>query len=530
MGWVAFDGTNDALSAFGLSNSATSFATEVQVRNLTAPSFHHIADSTGLEFLVYFDGFIVSIPDLSGAYADTAYSWSSATTYTFRCEMDTTAALPGGMTWRFLINGSVVASGNQSASASGAIRLSDLSLFQYRTNINRLSCEVMYAKVWRNGTLVFNQDNQSASSWNALPQIVGSVTDVGGGPTYEDRTGTSNGTSSATGQATYTYTVNGTSNGTSSATGVVESTAGVRFVGGQLGSTTGINASYTGTFNLTGGESGYASSTPQAGDFVVIAVADASSANRLPAVTGYTQIGTTQYQNDTADSALYVGQKFMGGTPDTQFTITTGGTTAATHSREFHVRVYRGVDPTTPLDVTSVLSGAINSGIPNPAAITPTSANSRVVAFGAGAFNTTAITAGFTGPANLNNFQSAGSGGATYSAVIGGGDAPWTSGAFDPGAYTHTRGVMSQDSATWATLALRAYVPPTTVYEDRTGTSNGTSSATGQATYTYTVSGTSSGTSSATGQASDVRGYWLLKWHFHCFGTGFGQSYCSWNI
>jgi len=117
----------------------------------------------------------------------------------------------------------------------------------------------------------------------------------------------------------------------------------------------------------------------------------------------------------------------------------------------YSIQVFRGVDPSTPLDVTSTYatdSGTNNN--PNPAAITPTTAGAWVVVCGGGASasNATAYTS------SLSAFLYA-NGQDTNDAVIGVGyyDA-WTSGAYDPSAFG---GGNTNTANSWGatTIALR---------------------------------------------------------------------------
>lgn len=159
----------------------------------------------------------------------------------------------------------------------------------------------------------------------------------------------------------------------------------ISYVGGQTASITASTATNTDiTFSLSGGSA----STPAAGDFVVIAYSIGSTVARVPAVNtaGYTQL-TQLNAADTFDANLRVAYKRMGGTPDT--TVQVGPTLATTDAGFVTIHVFRGVDPTTPLDVTHTTATAANSGTPNPPAITPANANNVIYVVGSNGHGTT---------------------------------------------------------------------------------------------------------------------------------------------
>jgi hypothetical protein len=88
------------------------------------------------------------------------------------------------------------------------------------------------------------------------------------------------------------------------------------YVGGQTAGYQGTTSTSTITFNLTGG----ANTTPLANDLVIVAVSVGANSNINPSltVTGYT-LAAELYAPDTQSTDLFVGYKFMGTTPDTNF-------------------------------------------------------------------------------------------------------------------------------------------------------------------------------------------------------------------
>lgn len=269
----------------------------------------------------------------------------------------------------------------------------------------------------------------------------------------------------------------------------------ISYVGGQQGGRAGATSTSAVTFALTGGTD----STPQAGDLVVISIAVGSTADRAVSVvtpSGYTSL-TELYQNDTYDVNLGLSYKFMGSTPDTSFTLPSTGSTA--DAQRYTVHVYRGVDTSSPLDVAAVTAGGINARTVNPGAITPATSGAWIHVVGAGA----GATGGTYAASYLTAFL-AGTTADTNDAFMGAGYySGWTSGAYDPAAFTG--GGTSTTSDSWAayTLALRpapnAYSltaqggsyaltgAPATISRNRSLTASGGSySFTGQqATITY---------------------------------------------
>jgi hypothetical protein len=216
-------------------------------------------------------------------------------------------------------------------------------------------------------------------------------------------------------------------------------------IGSQTYAREGATSNLNIAFNLTGDES-----TPSAGDVVVLAIALGAAATTLmTAPSGYTQLAMFA-ANDTYDSILYVGYKIMGSTPDTTFPIPSALSTA--NSQTALVYVWRGVDLDNPIDVTTTTAFGTNSRAANPPAITPTTVNSVIMAFGAAA-HAGGGTILFTS-SDLANFRSLGAND-TNDCSLGGGYFDWVSGTFDPAAFTIS-GSTTSDSWTAVTLVLRA--------------------------------------------------------------------------
>lgn len=107
-------------------------------------------------------------------------------------------------------------------------------------------------------------------------------------------------------------------------------------------------------------------------DLVIAAVgiADNDNVDKTLAMssTGYTSLtGSDLFANDTSEANLGVFYKFMGATPDT--TCTFNGQAELDTASGIAVQVFRGVDTTTPFDVTSTTATGIDTMHPAPPSI-----------------------------------------------------------------------------------------------------------------------------------------------------------------
>jgi len=204
--------------------------------------------------------------------------------------------------------------------------------------------------------------------------------------------------------------------------------------------------------SLTGG----IASAPAAGDLVVAAFASgggsATDFTMAMTTSGYTTVADLR----SADSYyinLGVFYKVMESTPDT---TAQAGATADVNCRVLAVQVWRGVDPTTPLDVTSMTATGANSGIPNAPGITPSTPLSVVIAAGAACgYILSPYLEVLTVPSGMANVSaSISSTGSANLATAALASYDWVSGAYDPAAFG---GGTSSVYCAWAaaTLALR---------------------------------------------------------------------------
>lgn len=226
----------------------------------------------------------------------------------------------------------------------------------------------------------------------------------------------------------------------------------ISYVGGKsvgfAGTTSGATISLT---DLAGG----IASSPAEGDIVIVAFG-VGTQGRSPTLTitdasdvAYTEVGTTLRElADDNDAQLAVFYKVMGSTPDTALKRSGTGNTADGGSVSIHV--YRGVDQSTPFDVTSTTATGINSSLPDPPAITPSTAGAVVVVAAAGTAPT--LTVNWTTSGLSGVVQSVGEDTSDGRSMLG--YATWISGPVDIAKFT---GGGTTTDRSWAarTMALR---------------------------------------------------------------------------
>ena len=225
----------------------------------------------------------------------------------------------------------------------------------------------------------------------------------------------------------------------SEGTGTV-SAANLTYVGGTTGS--GTSAAYDVSLSGLG---------IQQNDIVVVATGFASTTNGDPGVntTGYTEVADL-YSDDTRDANLAIAYKVQGATPDTSINV--NGSGSATDSAVTAVHVWRGVDTTTPIDVTITTATGINTGTFDSPSITPTTTGAIVLSLGLGtSLNARTSPTAPTGYGNqVNDSTDPGN-----AAVVGIASKAWSgSGAEDPGSWGNLSTAVA-DSWAAATLVLR---------------------------------------------------------------------------
>lgn len=227
----------------------------------------------------------------------------------------------------------------------------------------------------------------------------------------------------------------------------------IEFVGGATASKAG-GTSGNSTIALSSGLTGGIASAVAEGDLVIAAFGTGSTANRTLAITdgssAYTLIGAEQYSDDTFDTNLRIAYKFMGATPDASTTF--GPTGNGQDAGAMAVYVFRGVDPTTPLDVAAVQATGINTSRVVPPDITPVTAGAYPVVIGAAAHNGAVDT--FTS-GDLTDFMTVGAND-TNDVTLGiGHDPAWSGGATNYATWGHSQADSTSFSWAATTIALR---------------------------------------------------------------------------
>lgn len=156
------------------------------------------------------------------------------------------------------------------------------------------------------------------------------------------------------------------------------------------------------------------------------------------------------FSDDVAETNLGVYQVIQGATVDTTITFTFDATT---DSLAAICMVYRGVNTTTPIDVATQTATGINGSIPDPPAITPTTAGAWVVVVGANSSNQGITTLSHSGLTDVvTDAENVG----TRDACIGIGNyTSWTSGEYNPAVFTWSASSTAQYSWCAASIALR---------------------------------------------------------------------------
>jgi hypothetical protein len=223
----------------------------------------------------------------------------------------------------------------------------------------------------------------------------------------------------------------------------------ISFVGSKV---TGNNPATVSLTDLTGG----IASAPAAGDLVVIYYGGNETGSGF-GVTGYTELFETSYNNSSPeDVCLGVYWKLMGETPDTD--VTFSGITGP-NTELAAILVFRGVDPTTPMDVTRTFTSGQFATV-NPPAITPITPGAWIIAGGAAVYD--GIPVQTLSSSELSGFTQVSHDpvGDTVLNVAAGYYTGWTSGAFDPAQFTFSTITNSDHSQIAATLALRPKIVP----------------------------------------------------------------------
>lgn len=224
----------------------------------------------------------------------------------------------------------------------------------------------------------------------------------------------------------------------------------ISYVGGQTTSWAGaVAADNTVNFALTGG----LATVPAANDLVVISYAVGSQGrNQALAIAGYTNLTQLNASAVTQDVSQVVAYKVMGGTPDTSVAIVQTNNIA--DGGAVTIMVFRGVDTTTPLDVTSTTATGTATGRFDAPSITPTDGRAWIVIAGASGAATGAV---HTAPSNdfELNWLSVNGADTNDATASMGFHAHHPGGAYNPAAISAGGTTGANDSWTAYTLALR---------------------------------------------------------------------------
>lgn len=229
--------------------------------------------------------------------------------------------------------------------------------------------------------------------------------------------------------------------------------SGIQYVGGlEVDGSVWTNVAHT--ISLSGALTGGIASSPSAGDFCIISFCAVGTADRsgrsISNAAGEFNLLFTGYANDSNDTSMTVKYKFFESPID--YDIIAGAISSSGNGINVSIQVFRGVNVASPFDVTSVSATGINTALPNPGSITPTTAGSVIGLFaagGMGASTSTTFTSSDYDSISATTRSATGRSLATAFALKA-----WTSGAFNAGSLGGPS-VNTLDSNAYVTFALR---------------------------------------------------------------------------
>lgn len=229
--------------------------------------------------------------------------------------------------------------------------------------------------------------------------------------------------------------------------------SGIQYVGGFFVDLSSAGAGNT-TVSMSGALTGGLASSPIAGDFCIVSYSQAGTADRtaraISNAAGAFASLMTQYVNDVNDTSITIKYKFLESPID--FDLILGTPSSSGNGVAASIQVFRGVDPATPFDVAHATNGTTNTGLPDPASITPVTSGAVIGVFGAGAFGaTTSVT--FTS-SDFDSFAALPlpASGRSHAAAFG--RLAWVSGAFNAAQFGGGS-VSANDSSIAVAFALR---------------------------------------------------------------------------
>lgn len=227
----------------------------------------------------------------------------------------------------------------------------------------------------------------------------------------------------------------------------------IEYVGGKSGLQTFSNPL---SVDLTTGLTGGIASGVSNGDYVVYVgvkplTSDGAYGTYGPddGSTIYSTIADL-YANDNQDTNLFIGGKVVSGDTSLRSYLGGGGFGGA-----YAIKVFRNVDQTTPLDVTTVTTTGTNQSTTTPPAITPATPGAWILCVGA--CGVTGTSGSYSAPSDLEQFVSNGEddGSSRYCAYGFGYKDDWASGAFTPSTWSYSLATAVTHSWAAATFALR---------------------------------------------------------------------------
>lgn len=231
----------------------------------------------------------------------------------------------------------------------------------------------------------------------------------------------------------------------------VSAAGGIQYVGGTSGTFTPTTASTSTTISLTSLTGGIASA-PSLGDLIVVTQGYASGSSNDLVFSSGKALGRI-YANDSDDTVFAFFVKYALVAEDLTDVRFKTVNTSTTRNISVVVHVYRGATgyfvPSS--DVASI--GTTNTAIPNPPSITPTVAGS-IIHVGAAAAHSDGVQT-FTA-SYLSNFITNGGTDLGEDCTAGAGYVTWTSGAYDPAAWTWS----GTDAVTYSNASASLVIAP----------------------------------------------------------------------
>lgn len=230
----------------------------------------------------------------------------------------------------------------------------------------------------------------------------------------------------------------------------VSAGGGIQYVGGTSGSFTPTTANSGTTISLTSLTGGIASA-PSIGDLIVV-TSGLGGSNDYPLYSSGKALGRV-YANSTEDTVFSFFVKYALVAED--LTAVRFRNTNSSVNREYAVvvHVYRGATGYFVPSSDVATASSITSAIPNPPSITPTVAGS-IIHVGAAAGHAIASSS-FTA-SYLSNFISKAGTDLGNDETTGAGYVTWTSGAYDPAAWTFS----GTDSTSYSNVSASLVIAP----------------------------------------------------------------------